>query len=74
MVIVLMRHLKKSRAVTEYGYTYLHPFDDADVIAGQGTVAVELLRQLTRPIDAVYSGWRRWSCCRHGGLHQICST
>ena len=45
---------KEPELVTEYGYTYLHPFDDADVIAGQGTVAVELLRQLTRPIDAVF--------------------
>ena len=45
---------KSQELVTEYGYTYLHPFDDAEVIAGQGTVAVELLRQLMRPIDAVF--------------------
>jgi threonine dehydratase len=45
---------KSQELATEYGYTYLHPFDDAEVIAGQGTVAVELLRQLTRPIDAVF--------------------
>tara|TARA_B100001093_G_scaffold454543_2_gene463971 strand:- start:7378 stop:8892 length:1515 start_codon:yes stop_codon:yes gene_type:complete len=45
---------KSQELVTEYDYTYLHPFDDTEVIAGQGTVAVELLGQLTRPIDAVF--------------------
>lgn len=30
----------------EYGYTFIHPFDDEDVIAGQGTIALELLEQL----------------------------
>ena len=45
---------KSQELVTEYEYTYLHPFDDLEVIAGQGTVAVELLRQLTRPVDAVF--------------------
>lgn len=34
--------------------TLLHPFDDDDVIAGQGTIAVELLRQHPGPIDAVF--------------------
>ncbi len=29
----------------EHGLTFVHPFDDPDVIAGQGTVAVEILRQ-----------------------------
>jgi len=32
----------------------VHPFDDADVIAGQGTVAMEILRQHQGPIDAVF--------------------
>ncbi len=36
------------------GYTFVHPFDDPDVIAGQGTIGMELLRQLTGPIDAVF--------------------
>lgn len=45
---------KSKELVEEYGYTFLHPFDDIDVIAGQGTVAVELLRQVTEPIDAVF--------------------
>jgi threonine dehydratase len=29
----------------ERGLTFVHPFDDPDVIAGQGTVAMEILRQ-----------------------------
>ncbi|MBQ8284223.1 MAG: threonine ammonia-lyase [Clostridia bacterium] len=36
----------------EQGYTFLHPFDDEDVIAGQGTIALELVEQLA-DIDAV---------------------
>jgi threonine dehydratase len=36
------------------GLTYVHPFDDPDVIAGQGTVAMEILRQRTGPIDAIF--------------------
>ena len=33
---------------------FIHPFDDLDVIAGQGTVAVELMNDITRPIDYVF--------------------
>ncbi|MEA3545191.1 MAG: threonine ammonia-lyase, biosynthetic, partial [Thermodesulfobacteriota bacterium] len=36
------------------GMTYIHPFDDKLVIAGQGTVADELLRQSAGKLDAVY--------------------
>jgi threonine dehydratase len=36
------------------GLTFVHPFDDPDVIAGQGTIAMELLRQHPGPIDAVF--------------------
>lgn len=36
----------------EKGYTFIHPFDDEDVIAGQGTIGLELLDQL-KGIDAV---------------------
>ncbi len=42
------------KLVEEKGMTYIHPFDDPDVIAGQGTVAMELLRQHAGPIDAVF--------------------
>ena len=36
------------------GLTYVHPFDDPDVIAGQGTVGMEILRQCTDEIDAIF--------------------
>ena len=36
----------------EKGYTFVHPFDDEDVIAGQGTIGLELLEQLPE-LDAV---------------------
>ncbi|VFR28556.1 Threonine dehydratase biosynthetic [plant metagenome] len=34
--------------------TFVHPFDDPDVIAGQGTVGMEILRQHADPIDAIF--------------------
>jgi threonine dehydratase len=34
--------------------TFVHPYDDPDVIAGQGTIGMELLRQSRAPIDAVF--------------------
>jgi threonine dehydratase len=36
-------HAKELEA--EHGYTFLHPFDDPAVIAGQGTIALELMEQ-----------------------------
>jgi threonine dehydratase len=36
------------------GLSFVHPFDDPDVIAGQGTIAMEILRQHQAPIDAVF--------------------
>ncbi|WP_298828779.1 threonine ammonia-lyase, biosynthetic [uncultured Piscinibacter sp.] len=36
------------------GLTFVHPFDDPDVIAGQGTIGMEILRQHQGPIDAVF--------------------
>lgn len=36
----------------EKGYTFIHPFDDENVIAGQGTIGLELLDQLP-DVDAV---------------------
>ena len=38
----------------ELGLTYIHPFDDPEVIAGQGTIAMEMLRQHTGRLDAVF--------------------
>ncbi|MEI7760633.1 MAG: threonine ammonia-lyase, biosynthetic [Thermoleophilia bacterium] len=34
--------------------TFVHPYDDVDVIAGQGTIAMEILRQLREPIDVIF--------------------
>ncbi len=36
----------------EKGYTFIHPFNDEDVIAGQGTIGLELIEQLN-DLDAV---------------------
>jgi threonine dehydratase len=36
------------------GLTYVHPFDDPDVIAGQGTIGMEILRQHPAAIDAIF--------------------
>ena len=36
------------------GLTFVHPFDDPDVIAGQGTIAQEILQQHQAPIDAIF--------------------
>jgi len=38
----------------EQGLVFIHPFDDPDVIAGQGTIAVELMRQVTDKVDAIF--------------------
>ena len=42
----------------KHGLTFVHPFDDPDVIAGQGTIAMEILRQLqglgSTRLDAVF--------------------
>ena len=40
--------------------TFVHPFDDPEVIAGQGTIGMEILRQHPKPIYAVF-------CCVGGG-------
>ncbi|WP_394680575.1 threonine ammonia-lyase, biosynthetic [uncultured Comamonas sp.] len=42
----------------EQGLTFVHPFDDPDVIAGQGTIAMEIMRQVQKigssPLNAVF--------------------
>lgn len=42
------------------GLTFVHPYDDPDVIAGQGTLAMEILQDHVEPIEAVF-------CCVGGG-------
>ncbi|MCG6869135.1 MAG: threonine ammonia-lyase, biosynthetic [Gammaproteobacteria bacterium] len=34
--------------------TFIHPYDDADVIAGQGTIGMEIARQHPDPIEAIF--------------------
>ena len=36
------------------GLSYVHPYDDEDVIAGQGTVALEILQQTSSDVDAIF--------------------
>ncbi|MEO8848495.1 MAG: threonine ammonia-lyase, biosynthetic, partial [Casimicrobiaceae bacterium] len=36
------------------GATFVHPYDDPDVIAGQGTIGMEILRQAVEPLDAIF--------------------
>jgi threonine dehydratase len=38
----------------ERDLVFVHPFDDPDVIAGQGTIGMEILRQGPGPIDAIF--------------------
>ena len=42
------------KLVAESGKTYIPPFDDPDVIAGQGTVGMEIVRQHPKHLDAVF--------------------
>jgi len=50
------------RIVRRQRLTLVHPYDDPDVIAGQGTIGMEILRQSTRPIHAIFV------CVGGGGL------
>ncbi len=45
-------HAKK--LAEEQGRTFVHPYDDVQVIAGQGTIAMEILRQYRGIPDAVF--------------------
>ena len=45
---------------TSENLTFVHPYDDPDVIAGQGTIAMEILSQHPEPISAIF-------CCVGGG-------
>ena len=42
------------RLEAETGATFVHPFDDEDVIAGQGTIGLEVLRQHPDPLEALF--------------------
>ncbi|MEH6590331.1 MAG: threonine ammonia-lyase, biosynthetic [Halioglobus sp.] len=43
-----------ARLVEEKNMIYVHPFDDPDIIAGQGTVGMEIVRQHQQPLDALF--------------------
>ena len=43
------RRIERSRKLT-----FVHPYDDPDVIAGQGTIGMEILRQSAQPLQAVF--------------------
>jgi threonine dehydratase len=42
------------RLKRRHGLAFVHPFDDPEVIAGQGTIGMEILRQSTRAVHAVF--------------------
>ncbi len=42
------------KLVEEKDMIYVHPFDDPDVIAGQGTIGMEIVRQHQQPLDALF--------------------
>ncbi len=42
------------KMVEERGMTFVHPYDDPEVIAGQGTIAMEILRQHSTDIHAIF--------------------
>jgi len=51
------------RLTNEEGMTLIHPFDDPYVIAGQGTIGLEILKScVSRPLDAIFV------CCGGGGM------
>jgi threonine dehydratase len=40
--------------VKQQGLIYIHPYDDIDVIAGQGTIGMEILQQHSNELDAIF--------------------
>jgi threonine dehydratase len=42
------------KLVIEKDMIYIHPFDDPDVIAGQGTIAMEILEQVSDDLEAIF--------------------
>jgi threonine dehydratase len=48
-------YLHAMRLKRKRGLTFVHPYDDPEVIAGQGTIGMEILRQHPGPIDAIFA-------------------
>ena len=42
----------------ERGSTFVHPFDDLDIVAGQGSIAMEIVQELPT-VDYICASWRR---------------
>ncbi|MBK8014933.1 MAG: threonine ammonia-lyase, biosynthetic [Deltaproteobacteria bacterium] len=47
-------YVEARRLEAQDGLTFVHPFDDPDVIAGQGTIGLEIVRQHASAIDAIF--------------------
>ncbi|MCU7816341.1 MAG: threonine ammonia-lyase, biosynthetic [Candidatus Thiodiazotropha sp. (ex Lucinoma kastoroae)] len=47
-------YIRSQLIAQEQNLTFIHPFDDAEVIAGQGTIGMELLRQHPSPPEAIF--------------------
>ncbi len=47
-------HKHSLQLAEKHNLSYVHPYDDEDVIAGQGTVAMEILQQHPGDIDAIF--------------------
>jgi threonine dehydratase len=45
---------KAQQLQRERSLVFVHPYDDPDVIAGQGTIGMEILRQWQSPLDAIF--------------------
>lgn len=55
--------IEAKRLQLEENMVFVHPFDDPLVIAGQGTIGVEILKKcVSRPLDAIFV------CCGGGGM------
>jgi threonine dehydratase len=59
------------KLVDEKGYVYIHPYDDPHTIAGQGTVAMEILRQHQAAGRDFRAGGRRRADRRYRGVREI---
>ena len=44
------------------GAVFIPPFDDPDIIAGNGTIAAEILRQHPAPLHAIFARWAAAVC------------
>ena len=47
----------------EHGYTFIHPFNDPAVAAGQGTIAMEIVKELPTVDYILVPDWRRRFLC-----------